>query len=141
MPNFLPSIFIAGSEEVKDIEFTVTTLNCPQDAGTPEQRRKFSSLRKTGALSKAVRSKISKSFYHNSSDNKKNDRTAVITVTPLDDEKNNDGDHTDSQTDATKLPMGNNSKSSASSTITMTTTMNANKSEKHKKRSKLCQLL
>lgn len=137
--------FTAGSEGVKDIEFTVTTLNCPADAGTPEQRRRFSSLRKTGALSKAVRSKISKSFYNSSnSDSKKNDRT-VITVTPLDDEKINGNETT--ETDANQLAMGRKSATTAT-TITMTTNVGAGaattatgKVEKHKKRSKLCQLL
>lgn len=114
---------------MKDIEFTVTTLICPQDLATPEHRRKFSSLRKTGALSKAVRSKISKSFYNNSSDNKRNDKT-VITVAPLEDEKNN-GEAT--ETDANKLAMTTKSAT--------TTTSTATKTEKHKKRSKLCQLL
>lgn len=117
---------------MKDIEFTVTTLNCAQDAGTPEHRRRFSSLRKTGALSKAVRSKISKSFHNNSSDNKRNDKT-VITVVPLDDEKNNSDAR---ETDANKLA------TKSSSTIsTSTATSNTAKVEKHKKRSKLCQLL
>lgn len=126
---FCVFLYLAGSEEVKDIEFTVTTLNCPQDSATPEHRRKFSSLRKTGALSKAVRSKISKSFYNNSSDNKRNDKT-VITVAPLEDEKNN-GEAT--ETDANKLAMTTKSAN--------TTTSTATKTEKHKKRSKLCQLL
>lgn len=136
--------FTAGSEGVKDIEFTVTTLNCPAESGTPEQRRRFSSLRKTGALSKAVRSKISKSFYNSSnSENKKNDRT-VITVTPLDDEKINGNETT--ETDANKLAVGNKSTTSTT-TITMTTNVAGSisaapsKVEKHKKRSKLCQLL
>lgn len=65
-------MFLACAEEVKGIEFTVTTLNCTQDQKNtaPEHRKKFSSLRKTGALSKAVRSKISKSFHNNSCSNK-----------------------------------------------------------------------
>ncbi|XP_062561405.1 cGMP-specific 3',5'-cyclic phosphodiesterase isoform X3 [Armigeres subalbatus] len=60
---------MAGKEALADIEFTVTTLNCahPEDKTdtTPVHERKprFSSLRKTGALGKAVRNKLSKSVY------------------------------------------------------------------------------
>ncbi|XP_040152060.1 cGMP-specific 3',5'-cyclic phosphodiesterase [Anopheles arabiensis] len=63
--------FAAGKEPLADIEFTVTTLNCahPEDKTetTPVHERKprFSSLRKTGALGKAVRNKLSKSVHHN----------------------------------------------------------------------------
>ncbi|XP_021693393.1 cGMP-specific 3',5'-cyclic phosphodiesterase isoform X1 [Aedes aegypti] len=61
--------FASGKEALADIEFTVTTLNCahPEDKTdtTPVHERKprFSSLRKTGALGKAVRNKLSKSVY------------------------------------------------------------------------------
>uniref|UniRef100_A0A182P8X7 Phosphodiesterase n=1 Tax=Anopheles epiroticus TaxID=199890 RepID=A0A182P8X7_9DIPT len=63
--------FAAGMEPLADIEFTVTTLNCahPEEKTetTPVHERKprFSSLRKTGALGKAVRNKLSKSVHHN----------------------------------------------------------------------------
>lgn len=66
-PLSVPST--AGKEALADIEFTVTTLNCahPEDKTdtTPVHERKprFSSLRKTGALGKAVRNKLSKSVY------------------------------------------------------------------------------
>lgn len=63
--------FASGKEVLADIEFTVTTLNCaahPDDKTdtTPVHERKprFSSLRKTGALGKAVRNKLSKSVYN-----------------------------------------------------------------------------
>ncbi|XP_055618671.1 cGMP-specific 3',5'-cyclic phosphodiesterase isoform X2 [Toxorhynchites rutilus septentrionalis] len=61
--------FASGKEALADIEFTVTTLNCahPEEKTdtTPVHERKprFSSLRKTGALGKAVRNKLSKSVY------------------------------------------------------------------------------
>ncbi|XP_055587649.1 cGMP-specific 3',5'-cyclic phosphodiesterase isoform X2 [Uranotaenia lowii] len=62
--------FASGKEVLADIEFTVTTLNCAHPEGektdtTPVHERKprFSSLRKTGALGKAVRNKLSKSVY------------------------------------------------------------------------------
>ncbi|XP_058056137.1 cGMP-specific 3',5'-cyclic phosphodiesterase [Anopheles bellator] len=64
--------FAAGKEPLADIEFTVTTLNCAhpdeKTETTPVHERKprFSSLRKTGALGKAVRNKLSKSVHHNS---------------------------------------------------------------------------
>ncbi|XP_050087543.1 cGMP-specific 3',5'-cyclic phosphodiesterase isoform X2 [Anopheles aquasalis] len=63
--------FAAGKEVLADIEFTVTTLNCAhpdeRTETTPVHERKprFSSLRKTGALGKAVRNKLSKSVHHN----------------------------------------------------------------------------
>uniref|UniRef100_A0AAG5CWJ9 Phosphodiesterase n=1 Tax=Anopheles atroparvus TaxID=41427 RepID=A0AAG5CWJ9_ANOAO len=64
--------FAAGKEPLADIEFTVTTLNCAlhpdeRTETTPVHERKprFSSLRKTGALGKAVRNKLSKSVHHN----------------------------------------------------------------------------
>ncbi|KAH8267291.1 hypothetical protein KR018_004747 [Drosophila ironensis] len=63
-----------ADEEIKDIEFTVTTLNCNQkdsqhgseDSHTPEHQRSGSrlSMKKTGALGKAVRSKLSKTLYN-----------------------------------------------------------------------------
>lgn len=127
---------IACAEEVKGIEFTVTTLNCAQDQGNhaPEQRHRFSSMRKTGALSKVVRSKISKSFYHTTSSNNKNEKLS----------------HTNSCTENEKLKesesigkiksTSNASKSNTQLTTTTTaTTVIAG--GKNKKRSKLCQLL
>lgn len=137
---------LACAEEVKGIEFTVTTLNCTQDqtATTPEHRRKFSSLRKTGALSKAVRSKISKSFYNNSSSNKHKNDKAVITVTALEDEKNSGMNATTNADtiEKSKQQTTCNTKSTAALTATTTTTATTiTKAEKHKKRSKLCQLL
>lgn len=101
----------------------MTTLNCThaEQETTPERRPIFRSLRKTGALSKAVRSRLSKSFYNNNNSqikNKKNDKT-VITVAPLVEEKNNGGTK---QTNHPKLAA-------------------MMKSEKHKSRSKLCLLL
>lgn len=104
-------------------------MNCAQDQNNsaPEQRRKFSSLRKTGALSKAVRSKISKSFYNNSSSNK---QEKVMNVSSSDNEKINDIQISCKE----KAPIS--SESTAAPATTTTT-----KTEKHKKRSKLCQLL
>lgn len=130
-------IWITGADEVKGIEFTVTTLNCQHEVSTtPEPRRRFSSLRKTGALSKAVRSKISKSFYTIPSDNnKKNDRT-VITVAAAEDEKNNRPIADTNETSMTTT------KSASSLSTAPTTTNNAKPDkEKRKKRSKLCSLL
>ncbi|XP_055375430.1 cGMP-specific 3',5'-cyclic phosphodiesterase isoform X2 [Condylostylus longicornis] len=58
-------------EEIKDIEFTSVTLNCQHsqdgDPPTPEHHRsRFSSIKKTTALGKAVRSKLSKSLHSTS---------------------------------------------------------------------------
>lgn len=124
-------VFTACAEEVKGIEFTVTTLNCTQDQNSvvPEHRRKFSSLRKTGALSKAVRSKISKSFYSNSSSNKPEKSPNAQSI---DSDKFGDGGK-----DRDKAPF----KTDSATTLATTPTNKAEKPEKHKKRSKLCQLL
>ncbi|KAL5284780.1 hypothetical protein ACFFRR_006850 [Megaselia abdita] len=61
---------VFDEENIKDIEFTVTTLNCQnQDAtetnSTPEHYRslRFSSFKKPGNLGKAVRSKLTKTLY------------------------------------------------------------------------------
>lgn len=117
---------------MKGIEFTVTTLNCAQDQNNaaPEHRRKFSSLRKTGALSKAVRSKISKSFYSNSSSNKPE---KMANIPSSDHEQINDIQISSRE----KVPL------CAEPTATVATgmTTKSDKPEKHKKRSKLCQLL
>lgn len=133
---------VVGADEVKGIEFTVTTLNCQHEvATTPEPRRRFSSLRKTGALSKAVRSKISKSFYTiPSENNKKNDKN-VIAVAATDDEKSKRSTaDSDDNIDTKKMPLATTK--SASSLSTATSASNAKpEKEKRKKRSKLCQLL
>ena len=62
--------FLYSTEEnIKDIEFTVTTLKTQQDSNdtnnTPEHYRssRFSSFKKTGNIGKAVRSKLSKTLY------------------------------------------------------------------------------
>ncbi|XP_014291303.1 cGMP-specific 3',5'-cyclic phosphodiesterase isoform X1 [Halyomorpha halys] len=69
-----------GDEDAKEIEFTVTTLNCEKKAGDGEgtggvsTRRangttmgRFASLRKNRALGKSVRTRISRSLYAKSS--------------------------------------------------------------------------
>lgn len=64
------SLFTACSDEIKDIEFTVTTLNCTHndqnEQVTPSHhdRHRFNSLKKTGTLAKAVRIRLTKSLYH-----------------------------------------------------------------------------
>lgn len=125
----------------------MTTLNCSQDQNNvvPEHRRKFSSLRKTGALSKAVRSKISKSFYSNSSSNKTEKATSNAHATPpssgaaaaaatYTSDKSNDVHHSGKDKSTIKTE-------SAMNLATAASTNKTDKPEKHKKRSKLCQLL
>lgn len=133
---FLCPFSVACADEVKGIEFTVTTLNCAQDQNnvpSNEQRRKFSSLRKTGALSKAVRSKISKSFYSNSSSNKA-DKLANVQACS-DSEKICDIQFSSKE----KTPLC--AEATTATIEKMPPTTKADKPEKHKKRSKLCQLL
>lgn len=118
---------VENADEVKGIEFTVTTLNCAHDQGNntaPEHRHKFSSMRKTGALSKMVRSKISKSFHHSSNPAGKSDKTST---------QSNDADKLKESE-----PMGKIKGSSGTKATTPTTAV---PTDKNKKRSKLCQLL
>lgn len=68
-------LFYLTEENIKDIEFTVTTLNCQnQDlteaSSTPEHYRslRFSSFKKPGSLGKAVRSKLTKTLLYSSID-------------------------------------------------------------------------
>lgn len=118
-------------------------MNCVQDQNNVapnEQRRKFSSLRKTGALSKAVRSKISKSFYSNSSSNKA-DKLANVQASS-DNEKMCDIQFSSKE----KTPLCTEATTTTTATITAMVektapTTKSDKPEKHKKRSKLCQLL
>lgn len=116
-------------------------MNCAQDQNNVapnEQRRKFSSLRKTGALSKAVRSKISKSFYSNSSSNKA-DKLANVQASS-DSEKICDIQFSSKE----KTPLCSEAATTATITAMVektTPTTKSDKPEKHKKRSKLCQLL
>lgn len=136
---------VACAEEVKGIEFTVTTLNCTQDQNNaaPGQRRKFSSLRKTGALSKAVRSKISKSFYSNSSSNKTEQKTASVQASTTATSATNTLDKANDVQASGKCSGKDKSAMKTESAINLATapTNKTDKSEKHKKRSKLCQLL
>lgn len=66
--------FLANAEDLNDIEFTLTTLNCTtkeqnsEVSNQPEMRRtRFSSLKKSAALSKVVRTKLSKTIHSSSS--------------------------------------------------------------------------
>lgn len=112
----------------------MTTLNCAQDQSTaPESRRKFNSLRKTGALSKAVRSKLSKSFYSNSSSNNANEKVPNI--------QNSSESEKISQTESIDKPKHPNPKIKSTKSISTTASPTQFKQEKVKKRSKLCQLL
>lgn len=126
---FLSCRFTAHADEVKGIEFTVTTLNCAHDQATaatvvPEQRHRFSSMRKTGALSKIVRSKISKSFHHSTNPLAKSDKSG----------RPHDADKIKESESSGKLK-----EKSAAKATTPTTAVPP--MEKSKKRSKLCQLL
>ncbi|XP_055677108.1 cGMP-specific 3',5'-cyclic phosphodiesterase isoform X2 [Lutzomyia longipalpis] len=109
--------FAACTEEIKDIEFTVTTLNCvhnEESSPSHEKHRRFNSLRKSNALSKAVRNRLSKSLYCSNS-NKKD---------PIDDDTSDtaaEGTKTTPPKEATKKP--------------------GERSKGHKKRTHLCLLL
>ncbi|XP_063707132.1 cGMP-specific 3',5'-cyclic phosphodiesterase [Culicoides brevitarsis] len=60
----------SNAEDLNDIEFTLTTLNCPSKEPNSENsnhRNRFSSLKKSAALSKVVRTKLSKTIHSSSS--------------------------------------------------------------------------
>lgn len=112
----------------------MTTLNCAQDqSAVPESRRKFNSLRKTGALSKAVRSKLSKSFYNNSSSNNANEKIPNI--------QNSSKSGKISATESIDKPKHSNPKIKSTKSMSTAASPTQLKQEKVKKRSKICQLL
>ncbi|XP_054730274.1 cGMP-specific 3',5'-cyclic phosphodiesterase [Anastrepha obliqua] len=130
-----------ADEEIKDIEFTVTTLNChPQqqhgdDASTPEHHRGSTrlSIKKTGALGKAVRSKLTKTLY-NSMDGVKQKSSFKL----LDSHLSEDLDDKSPTSPSQPTVAGPGHISASSSTSSAGTLSTADKS---KKRSKLCSLL
>lgn len=133
--NFISLTEDCRDEEIKDIEFTVTTLNCHQhsDDTTPEHQRGSSrlSMKKTGALGKAVRSKLTKTLYNSMDGVKPKSSIKLLeshTSEDLDDK---------SPTSPSQQPAGmQHGQMSASSS-----TSSAGMSDKTKKRSKLCALL
>ncbi|KAL7728648.1 hypothetical protein ACLKA6_004032 [Drosophila palustris] len=129
-----------ADEEIKDIEFTVTTLNCNQqqsqhggdDSHTPEHQRSSSrlSIKKTGALGKVVRSKLSKTLY-NSMDGSKPKTSLKLLESHVSEDMDDKSPTSPSQPQA-----GSMGRMSASSS-----TSSAGTVDKTKKRSKLCALL
>nr|Q298P4.3 RecName: Full=cGMP-specific 3',5'-cyclic phosphodiesterase; Flags: Precursor [Drosophila pseudoobscura pseudoobscura] len=134
-----------ADEEIKDIEFTVTTLNCNQqaqhgagaggdDSHTPEHQRSGSrlSMKKTGALGKAVRSKLSKTLY-NSMDGSKPKTSLKLLESHVSEDMDDKSPTSPSQPHAG----GSVGRMSASSSTSSAGTV----VDKSKKRSKLCSLL
>ncbi|XP_017100763.2 cGMP-specific 3',5'-cyclic phosphodiesterase isoform X2 [Drosophila bipectinata] len=143
-----------ADEEIKDIEFTVTTLNCNQsqqsqhgseDSHTPEHQRSGSrlSMKKTGALGKAVRSKLSKTLY-NSMDGSKPKTSLKLLESHVSEDMDDKSPTSPSQPQASGS-MGRMSASSSTSSAggqgqcQMAAAGQAQ--DKSKKRSKLCALL
>ncbi|XP_073817223.1 phosphodiesterase 6 [Musca autumnalis] len=136
-----------NDEEIKDIEFTVTTLNCHQqqqqhsdDTSTPEHHRGISrlSMKKTGgALGKAVKSKLTKTLY-NSMDGSKPKTSLKLLETHASEDLEDKSPTSPSQ--PTGPPVGSTGQMSASSSISSSCTTNS-MTDKNKKRSKLCSLL
>ncbi|XP_050325171.1 cGMP-specific 3',5'-cyclic phosphodiesterase [Bactrocera neohumeralis] len=130
-----------ADEEIKDIEFTVTTLNCHphqlhgDDASTPEHHRGSTrlSIKKTGALGKAVRSKLTKTLY-NSMDGVKQKSSFKL----LDSHVSEDLDDKSPTSPSQPMVPGPGHISASSSTSSAGTVSTTDKS---KKRSKLCSLL
>ncbi|XP_017002527.2 cGMP-specific 3',5'-cyclic phosphodiesterase [Drosophila takahashii] len=131
-----------ADEEIKDIEFTVTTLNCNQqsqhgseDSHTPEHQRSGSrlSMKKTGALGKAVRSKLSKTLY-NSMDGSKPKTSLKLLESHVSEDMDDKSPTSPSQPQAS----GSMGRMSASSS---TSSAGGQMVDKSKKRSKLCALL
>lgn len=143
-----------ADEEIKDIEFTVTTLNCNQsqqsqhgseDSHTPEHQRSGSrlSMKKTGALGKAVRSKLSKTLY-NSMDGSKPKTSLKL----LESHVSEDMDDKSPTSPSQPLAAGSMGRMSASSSTSSAggqgqcqMAAQGQAQDKSKKRSKLCALL
>ncbi|KAH8293700.1 hypothetical protein KR054_003289 [Drosophila jambulina] len=139
-------------EEIKDIEFTVTTLNCNQqsqsqhgseDSHTPEHQRSGSrlSMKKTGALGKAVRSKLSKTLY-NSMDGSKPKTSLKLLESHVSEDMDDKSPTSPSQPQASGS-MGRMSASSSTSSAggVVGASGQVQAVDKSKKRSKLCALL
>lgn len=134
-------MFIAcADEDIKDIEFTVTTLNCHQqqhsdDTSTPEHHRGISrlSMKKTGAIGKAVKSKLTKTLY-NSMDGVKPKNSLKLLETHVSEDLDDK-----SPTSPSQPPCSTGQISASSSISSSCTTTSA--TDKNKKRSKLCALL
>ncbi|KAH8247081.1 hypothetical protein KR032_008534 [Drosophila birchii] len=140
-------------EEIKDIEFTVTTLNCNQqsqsqhgseDSHTPEHQRSGSrlSMKKTGALGKAVRSKLSKTLY-NSMDGSKPKTSLKLLESHVSEDMDDKSPTSPSQPQASGS-MGRMSASSSTSSAgggVVGASGQVQVVDKSKKRSKLCALL
>ncbi|XP_059219754.1 cGMP-specific 3',5'-cyclic phosphodiesterase [Stomoxys calcitrans] len=129
-------------EDIKDIEFTVTTLNCHQhsdDTSTPEHQRGISrlSIKKTGALGKAVKSKLTKTLY-NSMDGAKPKTSLKLLETHASEDLDDKSPTSPSQPPGTAV--GSTGHMSTSSSISSACTTNS-ATDKNKKRSKLCALL
>ncbi|XP_026849297.1 cGMP-specific 3',5'-cyclic phosphodiesterase [Drosophila persimilis] len=135
-----------ADEEIKDIEFTVTTLNCNQqaqhgagaggdDSHTPEHQRSGSrlSMKKTGALGKAVRSKLSKTLY-NSMDGSKPKTSLKLLESHVSEDMDDKSPTSPSQPPHAGGSVGRMSASSSTSSAGTVV-------DKSKKRSKLCSLL
>lgn len=120
------NIFLANAEEGIDIEFTVTTLNCQHndDHNSPERRTRFSSFKKSNALSKAVRSKLAKTMQAAAGGSGSAEKQKII--------GDNNNSHENEKTEPSESC--NNNESSKSSTP-------AQQLKVTKKRSKLCLLL
>ncbi|KAH8383081.1 hypothetical protein KR009_006660 [Drosophila setifemur] len=134
-----------ADEEIKDIEFTVTTLNCNQqsqhgseDSHTPEHQRSGSrlSMKKTGALGKAVRSKLSKTLY-NSMDGSKPKTSLKLLESHVSEDMDDKSPTSPSQPQAS----GSMGRMSASSSTSSAGQIPVPVQDKSKKRSKLCALL
>ncbi|KAM7359224.1 phosphodiesterase 6 [Cochliomyia hominivorax] len=130
-----------AEEDIRDIEFTVTTLNChPQqhsdETSTPEHHRGTSrlSMKKTGAIGKAVKSKLTKTLY-NSMDGVKPKTSLKLLETHVSEDLDDK-----SPTSPSQPPSGSTGQMSASSSISSSCTTTS-ATDKNKKRSKLCALL
>lgn len=150
--NMNSNIYLAHPEEIKDIEFTVTSLNCTPAAQTtvetsPRRRHRFSSLRKTGALSKVMRSRLSRSFYSHC-DRKKTESIPVQSMRttqsahlhhpPTLSEDQSNGHHNDQQAAAATSTTSVTTGGTAAVATSTASSPDVCHVEKHKKRSKLC---
>jgi cGMP-specific 3',5'-cyclic phosphodiesterase, invertebrate len=118
----------ANDDDIGDIEFTVTTLNCSHNNESaehttpPHERKRFSSLRKTGALGKAVRQRLAKSMYQGNAQPSEDEKLNICAEEKVAEEKP--------------------AKPESATSVAPTTATKEPKSGKlYKKKSKLCSLL
>lgn len=134
-------MYLANANEIGDIEFTVCELNChnaqhdDQTSPVHERKPRFSSFKKSGALSKAVRNKLNLSKSSTQSTEKQNSCGESSSFDHDNKPENNNTENgSAAKIDSTIQEHSSSSSSAASSAKSHPTKVT-------KKKSKLCLLL